>query len=93
MVFFLFKKIFSQVVGKSEPELADRARMVFYFRRSVKITREFILYTALSLVAEVGGYVGLLLGFSVFNIANIFTPLVRKIFGEKPASVQPITED
>ena len=78
-------------MGKSEPELADRARMVFYFRRSVKFTREFVLYTVLSLVAEVGGYVGLLLGFSVFNIASVFTPVVKKIFGDSSSRVEPIS--
>ena len=51
--------------------------MVFYFRRSVKVTKEFYLYTGLSLAAEIGGYVGLLMGFSVFSVANIFTNLVR----------------
>ena len=62
--------------------------MVFYFRRSVKVTQEFILYMTLSLVAEVGGYVWLFLGFSVFNIANILTPVVKKIFEEKSNSVK-----
>ena len=65
--------------------------MVFYFRRSVKVTREFVLYTVLSLVAEVGGYVGLLLGFSVFNIASVFTPVVTRIFGDTPSRIQPIS--
>ena len=64
--------------------------MVFYFRRSVKVTQEFVLYTVLSLVAEVGGYVGLLLGFSVFNIANFFTPIVKKFCGDKSSTVKPI---
>ncbi len=50
---------------------ADVARAVFYFRREVKVTIEYVLYTWLSMLAEIGGYVGLLLGASVFKLAYI----------------------
>ena len=41
------------------------------FRRDVKTTSEYFLYLALSMLAEIGGYVGLLLGVSLFKMAEI----------------------
>jgi len=33
----------------------------------------------LSFIAEIGGYVGLFLGASVFQIADLFTPILTKL--------------
>ena len=65
----------------SEIELADliwRPRgkkyisVRFNFNDSIKETKSYYTYTLLSLIAEIGGYVGLFLGVSV-NMIN--TPL------------------
>ena len=47
------------------------------FKRNIKVTEAQYLYSGLSLIAEVGGYVGLFLGVSV----NQITILVDKLFG------------
>ena len=47
------------------------------FKRNIKVTEAQYLYSGLSLIAEVGGYVGLFLGVSV----NQVTILVDKLFG------------
>ena len=39
--------------------------------RDIKTTTEYFLYSILSMVAEIGGYVGLLLGVSLFKIADV----------------------
>ena len=44
------------VTGDQNPEVADVARAIFYFRRDVKTTTEYYLYSPLSMVAEIGGY-------------------------------------
>ena len=59
------------VTGLNNPEEEAVAKAIFYFRRDIKKTSEYILYSALSMLAEIGGYVGLLLGVSVFKIADI----------------------
>ena len=41
----------------------------FYF---CKVTTEFIRYTELSLLAEIGGYLGLLMGYSLLNVTKLF---------------------
>ena len=40
-----------------------------YFDARTMLSEELILYTNLSLFAEIGGYVGLLLGVSIWNFA------------------------
>ena len=48
------------------------------FRRDVKTTREYVLYSSLSMIAEVGGYVGLLLGISLFKLADVMNALIER---------------
>ena len=42
------------------------------FQKYIKVTSTYWSYAGLSLVAEVGGYVGLFLGVSVNQISDIF---------------------
>ena len=51
-------------------------KMTLYMKEQVKTTEEIFLYTGLSLVAEIGGYVGLFLGWSVVNQTSMLVNLV-----------------
>ena len=51
----------------------------FYFAPKAIISEEKSLYTPLSLFAEIGGYVGLLLGVSLWNLAELITQLISRI--------------
>lgn len=44
--------------------------LILQFNRFVKITETYYSYTDLSLIGELGGYIGLFLGFSVFGLAQ-----------------------
>ena len=59
------------VTGVNGAERKDYAWGVFYFRRDVKTTTEYLLYSVLSMLAEIGGWVGLLVGASLVNIGKI----------------------
>ena len=59
------------VTGINGAERKDFAWGVFYFRRDVKTTTEYLLYSVLSMLAEIGGWVGLLVGASLVNIGKI----------------------
>ena len=59
------------VTGVQNEDQLDFAQAVFYFRRDIKTTTEYYLYSLLSMVAEIGGYVGLLMGVSLFKLADI----------------------
>ena len=47
----------------------------------IKVTDEQYLYSGLSLIAEIGGYVGLFLGVSVNQIIDLADVLITKIGG------------
>ena len=71
------------VTGVNGAERKNYAWGVFYFRRDIKTTTEYLLYTLLSMVAEIGGYVGLLLGASLVNIEQINSFLLDKCLLKK----------
>lgn len=49
------------------------------FRSEIKKTSEYLLYSDLSMLAETGGYLGLLCGVSVVNVSAIFSWLLTSI--------------
>ncbi len=50
----------------------------FYFSPRVAHSEEHHFYSFLSMMAEVGGYVGLLLGFSFFHLAQWGGDIISK---------------
>lgn len=68
------------VTGRLDEDAGDVARAVLYFRRDVKATREYFLYSPLSMVAEIGGYVGLLMGVSLFKLAEVNNHLLDHLW-------------
>ena len=81
------------VTGKNNKAKEDVAWGVFYFRRDIKVTKEYFLYSLLSLAAEIGGYVGLLLGASLVNVGKINNLLLEYFYGhsgdQRPVSDVP----
>ncbi len=49
----------------------DTSEIEMFLRSSVKVKKTVLNYTLTNLYAEIGGYVGLLLGISVVNITVI----------------------
>ena len=47
-----------------------------YFPQKMLVIKENYLYTVLNLLAEIGGYMGLLLGYSLFNIATFVNKII-----------------
>lgn len=66
---------------------------VFYFRRDIKKTTEYVLYTPLSMAAEIGGYVGLLLGASLVNLGHINSALLDMCFGKSKENEKALKEN
>ena len=46
-------------------------QMIIHFPKWIEINKENVLYTSLSLLAEIGGYVGIFLGYSLLNLADV----------------------
>ena len=61
---------------KSEYDLQNLTEAVFYFRKDVKSNYEYFIYSMPILFAEMGGYIGLLLGFSLFDILILGNDLI-----------------
>ena len=59
---------------------------MLYMNQKVLVTEEVFLYTGLSLIAEVGGYVGLFLGVSV-NQISVLTEILLDLCARKMAKV------
>ena len=56
----------------------DYALLYLYYAPRVTQSIEHWLYTVLSLFAEIGGYVGLILGYSLFNLAAWISDLIEQ---------------
>ena len=76
------------VTGDNGPDWADSAWAVFYFRRDIKTTNEYILYTKLSMLAEIGGYVGLLLGASLAKLGTLNSMVLDFCFGRRKKKIK-----
>ncbi len=50
-----------------------------YFDTSVSVLESHLAYPESSLFAEIGGYTGLLLGFSLFDFARFFEFIAERI--------------
>ena len=51
------------------------AYIKYEFKRNINVQSSHLIYTELSLLAEMGGYMGLLLGVSLLDISSIFNTL------------------
>ena len=72
----------------------DDSFLTFYFKKSIPVRESHLAYPQSSLFAEIGGYMGLLLGFSILDftkIVNLFCNRI-KILGKRVGILQ-ITED
>ena len=58
-------------VATRETEVPNTGQLILSFRQKMQATVSYYLYEALSLVAEIGGYVGLFLGASVYQVTDL----------------------
>ena len=58
-------------------EERDYGQLYLYFAPRTMYSEELELYTSLSLMAEIGGYVGLLLGVSLWHFASWISDLLE----------------
>ena len=59
--------------------MAHGSAIVINFQENVEVVSSYYLYSGLSLIAEVGGYVGLFLGVSINQIANFIEWILTRI--------------
>ena len=64
------------------PAKSGKPQLVLYFQSRIQIGKEHYLYTLISFFADVGGYVGFILGYSLLNIAEVIMAALDKKLGK-----------
>ncbi len=82
-----------EVTGTSDSDDSDVAKAVLYFRRDIKTTEEYVLYSPLSMLAEIGGYVGLLMGVSLFKLVDVNNFCLDLYANKKKAQLDTESEE
>ena len=59
---------------------SSSARVSINFEEIIRVTRDYYTYTEISLIAEIGGYVGLFLGVSINQVTNLMDFIALKIY-------------
>ena len=65
----------ASTVWEREKIYKTQVQVVIYFKENIKVTKAYHVYSGLSLIAEIGGYVGLFLGVSINQVTNLFDVL------------------
>ena len=73
---------FTSFVIDTENNPKNEASVKLYYQSLVSVQKSTLRYTFLSLVAEVGGYLGLLLGMSLFDIYKVIEFLLQRIINK-----------
>ena len=60
-------------------DYSERRQLLFYFRKFLQTTKVKCTYDELDLEAAVGGFVGLFLGISIYQIKDGLAYIIRKI--------------
>ena len=55
--------------------------VMMMFKENIKVIEAHHLYSTLSMIAEIGGYVGLFLGVSVNQVSTLMNDLIDKVDG------------
>ena len=61
-------------------EPASYTKITIDINSRLEVVEEYLTYTMLSYIAEIGGYVGLFLGFSVYQVTDIMDMIFNKFF-------------
>ena len=69
----------ASTVWEREKRYKTQVKMRIYFNENIKVTKAYHIYSGLSLIAEIGGYVGLFLGVSINQITNLFDVFIQHI--------------
>ena len=65
-------------VPSQGPQEDDMAFIRMYTKSTVRVKKTVLDYTWLSMLAEIGGYTGLLLGISVVNLTRVIERVFEK---------------
>ena len=70
--------IFYGIPVESQNDVEDEAYIKLYFKQQISSRKSTLSYDTDSVIADIGGYLGLLLGFSILDITMIIEKLLTK---------------
>ena len=71
--------LFSSAKTTKTDELSGYGDVVIYVKENIEVKEAYYLYSILSMIAEVGGYVGLFLAVSVNQVSQLVNVLLDKL--------------
>ena len=80
---FLEVSLRTQLSIKSNEDTSGTSYVKFSLKNTIKVTKSHFLYNGLTLMAEIGGYVGLFLGISVVHVNDMVRNVLERISGYK----------
>ena len=78
---FLRNMLMPSVIRKNDTASYKKS-FTLYFDKFIKVTHSYLAYTELELLAELGGYVGLFLGYSVFHLSELIDKTILHFLPE-----------
>ena len=69
-------------IKSNEEDKSGTSYMKFSLKNTIKVTNSQFLYNGLTLMAEIGGYVGLFLGISVVHVNDMVRNVLERISWE-----------
>ena len=69
-------------INKTKEDKSGTSYMKFSLKNTIKVTNSHFLYNGLTLMAEIGGYVGLFLGISVVHVNDMVRNVLERISWE-----------
>ena len=72
-----FTRTYFRDKTKLKPDHENPSSLFLRFNKFVKVSKARYSYGGLELLAELGGYVGLFLGISVFHLSDAFSKIVK----------------
>ena len=61
------------------PQGANLSRIILTIKEEFEVTRSFFAYTPIAFFAEIGGYLGLFIGFSLTSLADLCTWILERV--------------
>ena len=75
-----FTRTYFRDKTKLKPDHGNPSSLFLRFNTFVKVSKARYSYGGLEILAELGGYVGLFLGISVFHLSDAFQKIVKGFF-------------
>ena len=68
-------------LSKSNKKLTEKnhGMLSFFFEKFIQETSSYYSYGSREFIAEIGGYVGLFVGASIYQVADLFDNIIRKL--------------